>query len=415
VDSSGAQAVTAALRPVEGKSPSDEHFGELSTALTVLDKTVESNKDTREAAAALADARELARAARQTMNKRRVEVSLSGPVQTATKLLWKVEAKSPVPTDADFEAAEKALAEVEKIVEPIQKPDPAVAEKVKEARSLVKLGRQTLAKRRVEVSLGAPVQTATKLLWKIEAKSPVPTEADFEAAQKALDAVEKIVQPLDKPEPSVAKQVNEAKVLVVVGRKTLAGQGRGAANAKGRDPALRYVRAKPRRPLRRASTPHVLEKTLERSRTTRTPPRPVATRQPCPTPTSAKARIETNTTSRARVHARSGTTASPLRPDFEAATKALADLEKALEPLGKPPASVAVLVKESRSMLKTGRAAVAKRRLELDVEGQKAKVEDARKEAAQLMAALRTADKDGVKATEDSLKKILETLDAGAE
>jgi len=125
------KAVTAALRPVEGKSPSDEHFGELRTALTVLDKTGESNKDTREAAAALADARELARAARQTMNKRRVEVSLSGPVQTATKLLWKVDAKSPVPTDADFEAAEKALAEVEKIVEPIKKQDTAVGQKLK--------------------------------------------------------------------------------------------------------------------------------------------------------------------------------------------------------------------------------------------------------------------------------------------
>ncbi|HEY3449061.1 MAG TPA: hypothetical protein VGK67_22050 [Myxococcales bacterium] len=421
------KAVTAALRPVEGKSPTDDHFAELNTALTVLDKTIDATKDNKDAALALADARELARVARLSMNKRRVEVSLGAPVQAATKALWKVEAKAPVPTDADFEAAEKALAEVEKIVEPIQKPDPSVAAQVNDAKVLVKVGRQTLAKRRVEVSLGAPVQAATKAMWKVEAKNPAPTDADFEAAEKALAEVEKIVQPIEKPDASVAAKVNDAKVLVKVGRTTLAKRKAevGLTNAqKDVTKALRFVEGKNPTDdhFAEATTAiTILEKTLETAKNNKDAAATVADARQALRDAKAsveKRRIETNldkpraavTKSLIKLDGR-----APADADFEAANKALADLEKTLEPLGKPPASVAVLVQESKSMLKTGKAAVIKRRLELDVEAQKGKVEEARKDAVPLMAGLARADKDGVTQTENALKKIVGALDAGTE
>ncbi|MGC4118147.1 MAG: hypothetical protein QM765_27070 [Myxococcales bacterium] len=421
------KAVSAALRPVEGKGPSDDHFAELNTALTVLDKTIDSNKDNRDAALALADARELARVARLSMNKRRVEVSLGGPVQAATKALWKVDAKSPVPTDADFDAADKALAEVEAIVAPIQKPDPSVAEKVMEAKSLVKTGRQTLAKRRVEVSLGGPVQDATKAMWKVEAKAPVPTDADFAAATKALDAVEKIVTPIEKPDPSVAQKVMEARSLVKTSRQSLAKRKAEVAlqNAqKDVTKALRFVEGKNPTDdhFAEANTAiTVLEKTLEEVKANKDASAAIADARQALRDAKASAekrRIETNldkprTAVQKALMKLDGR--APTDADFKAAADALVDLEKTLEPLGKPPSSVAVLVQESRSLLKTGKAAAAKRRLELDVEAQKGKVEDARKAAAQLMGVLFKADKDGVKATEDALKKIIETLDAGVE
>ena len=191
---SAAKSVTVALRFVEGKAPSEDHFAEANTALTVLEKTIEAVK-TKDAAVALADAKQLLRDAKASVGKRRVEVNLDAPRLATTKSLAKLDGRAP--TDKDFEDANGALTSLEKALEAVGKPAPSVAVLVSDSKVLAKTGRAKVAKRRLELDVEgqkAKVEEARKAAAPLIAALP---KENKEQVQQTEDAAKKIVEALD--------------------------------------------------------------------------------------------------------------------------------------------------------------------------------------------------------------------------
>lgn len=96
---------------------------------------------------------------------------------------------------------------------------------------------------------------------------------------------------------------------------------------------------------------------------------------------------------------------------------ALTVLEKTLEGTPKDPALTAT-VSDAKSFIKDAKATIAKRRVELEVGDQKAKVEEAKKKANEAVKELQTAKTvtpEQLKAAEDAVAAIAPELEAGKE
>ncbi|MBI5543078.1 MAG: hypothetical protein HY901_04270, partial [Deltaproteobacteria bacterium] len=103
---------------------------------------------------------------------------------------------------------------------------------------------------------------------------------------------------------------------------------------------------------------------------------------------------------------------APTAEQLDAATAALATLEKTLVPLQRPDPAIAAQVADARELLRSGRANLEKRRLGLDLQRQRARVEEARKRTTGLMR-LQTLGKEQVTELEAALKQVLAALDEG--
>ncbi len=419
-----AAAVAKALRKVEGKSPADEDFKQAQIAIDALAKVLEAiGKPDPSVAAQVSDARELLRTARASAAKRQAETSLLAAREAVAQALRLVEGKSP--TEEQFAEANTALAVLDKTIE-AGKDAKEASQAIIDARAALNASRAVFAKRRVEVSLATPHTTATKLLWKVEGKAP--TDADFEAANAALTALEKVLETIQNPDPSVAARVNDAQVLVKLGRVTWAKRRAEVSLELARRSVAQALR-----PIEAKGTPSdeqfaevntaltILEKTLEAVKDVKeASPAIIDARAALrdSRATVAKRRVEVSveapraaaTQALARLDA-----PAPTDEQFKQAGASLDALDKSLAAVGKPPSSVAALVADAQWLVRSGRAKVEKRRLEVDVQRQREKVEAARQQAAPLIAQLSKAAKEQVQETEAALKQILAALDGGTE
>lgn len=107
----------------------------------------------------------------------------------------------------------------------------------------------------------------------------------------------------------------------------------------------------------------------------------------------------------------------PTDEQFEEAKTALVVLEKTFETVNQKEPALEPYVYEARGLIKTGRTTIDKRRIEVDVQRQRAKVEEARKLAATLMGQIGQANttNEQLQAAEDAVKRIGAALVAGAE
>lgn len=193
--------VNKALRNIEKKNPTDDHFAELNSALLVLEKTLETvhAKDPLMAAPA-AEAKQMLHDGKWSMNKRRIEVDVEQQTakvedarNKAAVLLGQLSTLGPekmAEVDAAIDAIAKAL---EGGVE-LAKKDRGYGAYDREVTKRVGEMKNKVAARRVVLSgVEGKTQLAdalTQLKAAIEtAKQPASTDADVDGASKKFDGI----------------------------------------------------------------------------------------------------------------------------------------------------------------------------------------------------------------------------------
>ncbi|MEW6435361.1 MAG: hypothetical protein AB1730_28025 [Myxococcota bacterium] len=215
------------------KAPSDDDFSVARSALTVLDKTLESTDEKNPLIAKqLADAKAWQREGKATIEKRRHEIDagrqaaeLEQAVKDFRQALAKVQGKAP--TDDDFAVAASALTVLEKTLEPLDPKDPLLSKQVADAKAWQREGKATIEKRRHEVEagkqaadLGGAAKELQKALGRLAKKTP--SDDDFAVAQSALTVLEKTLESVDAKDPLLSKQVADAQAWQREGKRTIA-------------------------------------------------------------------------------------------------------------------------------------------------------------------------------------------------
>ncbi len=194
--------VTRALRNLEKRAPTQDHFAEVNSALLVLEKTLEPvhAKDP-DMAAPAADARQLLHDGRLTMNKRRIEVDVElqrARVEEARAATTNPmnQISQPTFSKEQLQAAEASAEELVKALEAgaaltakdreYASYDHEVKKRINELKSLVARRRIVLAATDARATLAESLIQAKAAID--AAKLPAATDADVEAASKRLDS-----------------------------------------------------------------------------------------------------------------------------------------------------------------------------------------------------------------------------------
>ena len=108
---------------------------------------------------------------------------------------------------------------------------------------------------------------------------------------------------------------------------------------------------------------------------------------------------------------------APTDEDFQIANSSLQILTKTLEPMNAKDPMLTQPVADARAWEREGKATITRRRNEIDVAAQQAKVEDARNKAIAAVAVFPNADagEDAVKAAEAAVKDVVAALESGKE
>ena len=357
--------VTQALRKVEAKSPTDEQFTEAANALAVLEKTLAPMNPKEPALTAfIGDGRIMLRDARASVNKRRVETGgahqqekLDAARQAFTTAMAGL---SKGATDAQFKAADDAAADLGTRLE-----DGKPFEEDKTYKASADKGR-------LEVVLSKKKRDE---LW--TATVLVRLKSELEPAYKDLVAAGRNV----RSKKATADQLAEARTAAIVVRKLVE---KFAPEAQKSEAFGVYVES--------------VKSTLAE----------VGINLQLRALDAAQRDV-----SQALRHVEGK---SPTDDHFAEATSALLVLEKTLDPMNAKDPALTAFIGDGKIMLRDGRTTVAKRRIETDVERQKAKVEEARRKAEVAMGALGQPNfgNDAIQAAEASLVAIGAALEAGS-
>lgn len=108
---------------------------------------------------------------------------------------------------------------------------------------------------------------------------------------------------------------------------------------------------------------------------------------------------------------------APTDEDFTIANSALSILTKTLEPMNAKDPTLKQPIADARAWEREGKATITKRRTELDVAAQQAKVEEARNKAIAIVGSFGNADsgEDSVKQAEEAVKAVNAALESGTE
>ncbi|MBX7098948.1 MAG: hypothetical protein K1X89_14660 [Myxococcaceae bacterium] len=200
--------LSAALKNLEKRLPSDEEFAEAKAALLVLDKTADAapGKDP-SLAAAVADARWASKEAKATLEKRRYQVDLTrqhDAVETARKAAQALvtELQKAKATEAQFAEAEAAVKNVAAVLEAgkaFVKLDRDYGAFDVDTKARITDLNDKIARRRVVLTavdaralLAEMVATAKGRIEAARAASA--TDADVTEAQKSLEAIDKALE-----------------------------------------------------------------------------------------------------------------------------------------------------------------------------------------------------------------------------
>ncbi|NTX33257.1 hypothetical protein HUA78_02285 [Myxococcus sp. CA033] len=195
--------VMQALRNIEKRAATAEQFEEAKTALVVLEKTLETVHAKNPAISpAAADARQLLRDGRATMERRRYEVDLQQQRvkvdearKNAAALVIQIQKETPSP--AQLQEAENAVKQIGAVLEvgaPFVKKDRDYALYAKETKErMADLGERINRRKIVLAAADARVQLASRLTTtkeKLEAAKGISsTDGDVETASKSVDEV----------------------------------------------------------------------------------------------------------------------------------------------------------------------------------------------------------------------------------
>ncbi len=364
--------LTAAMRKVEGNAPTEENFSEATSALLVVEKTLESvNAKDPLMIAPAADARQALKDSRASITKKKGDLEagdvlgkLSAARKDLTAAMRKVEAKAP--TEENFSEANSALLVLAKTLETVTSKDPKVIAAAADGRQALKDSKASVAKKKVDLvtgdslgKLAAARKDLNAAMRKVEARV---TNADaFSEANSALLVLEKTLEGMDPKDSSLS-----------------------AAIADGRQAA-------------RDSKASIAKRQGELDTTAQLA-------------TLATARKDLNQAMR-KVEGK-----SPNDDAFAEANSAVLVLEKTLATMNVKDSALTAQVADGRQALRDSKASINKRRIEVDVELQQGRVEEARKVADKqldFIAGPTISNKDLSAATE-AVKAISTALEAGA-
>ncbi|QDE85704.1 hypothetical protein [Myxococcus xanthus] len=195
--------VVQALRLVEKRSVTAEQFEEAKTAMVVLEKTLETVHVKNPAISpAAADARQLLKDGRATMERRRYEVDLlqqRAKVDEARKnaVALVAQVQKETPSEAQLQEAENAVKQIGVVLEAgaaLVKKDRDYALYAKESKERMAELSDRISRRKVVLAAAeARIQLASRLATtkeKLEvAKAISATDAEVETASKSVDEV----------------------------------------------------------------------------------------------------------------------------------------------------------------------------------------------------------------------------------
>lgn len=431
--------VAQALKNLEKKDPTDEIFAEARTALSVLEKTLETvhKKDPALVQPAI-DAR-----AELTLGKKRVDelwsatslARLKTEIEPARKDLAAAgkAARSRKPTADQLAEAKTATLVVRKLIEKYQPEagkNQAFAQYVGDVQKSVvevelELQRQSVVSGQADL---------TQALQNLD--RPEPTDELFTAARNAMTALEKSLEGVDAKDPAVAPTVVDAKVQLTQAKKQVNALWASTSVARLKaqlEPARKDLvaaakAAHGRKPtadqLAEAKTATTVVRKLIEKLKPEGEKNPVFGNYLDGVQTTV-AEIELDLQRQSVVVAMDQVTQAqkniekkdPSDDLFTEANAALSILEKTLGAVpGKDPA-LAPTVGDARLLLRDARARTGLRRIEVDVERQRARVEEARKNAANAMMVIAspTLTVEQVQAAEASVTQLRTVLDGGTE
>ncbi len=194
-----------ALRPLERRVPTDEQFEVAASALLVLEKTLETvHAKDKAMAPAANDARKLLRDARAAHGKKRVEVDVAvqqDKVDKARAAPTKLLGQGTLTAEAldEAETGLKVLAGALAEGDALTKKDRGYAAFDRETKKRITELQAKLAKGRLGLEVSAArekLKVAAGLAKeKIDAtKLPAATDADLDAAQKAMEGIDKVLE-----------------------------------------------------------------------------------------------------------------------------------------------------------------------------------------------------------------------------
>lgn len=191
-----------AMRLVEGRAPTDEHFAEATSAATILEKTLETvHRKDPAMSLPYADAKTMLKDSRAMWAKRRVEVDVDrqrAKVEEARKAAATLigQLNQPNVSNEKLVEAETAVKQIGTVLEQgaeLKKKNREYVAYDKEVKQRMNELNGKIAARRVALSAavgrGLLTEAMASVKEKLEAaKQPSATDADVEAAAKAVDS-----------------------------------------------------------------------------------------------------------------------------------------------------------------------------------------------------------------------------------
>lgn len=231
--------VVAALHGLERRNATDDNFQETNTALTILEKTLET-VHTRDPALQkpVSDARKLITDAKGTVALRRYQVDLQRQhdklhdamqaAENEVKKIW--DAKANEETLKQAEAALKAVDPVLEQGKPFTHKDADYHEYDKKVRERAKDLGERIASRRIQLAAAGGRNKLGELINSAKgaldiAQKPESTDAEVDAAAKSVDAIPAAIEAnakLEKQDKGYAAQAERAREQLMRLTETLA-------------------------------------------------------------------------------------------------------------------------------------------------------------------------------------------------
>lgn len=200
--------LTASVRNLEKRGVTDEQFEEAKTALTVLEKTIETVHAKDPALSAhVYDAKAQLKEAKATIELRRFQVDLvrhrakvDEAKKSAAALVTKIQTEKA--TDEQLAEAEAAVKQIETVLEEgaaFAKKDADYKQYAREAKDRATELKDRVSRRRIVLSAADAKAKLTEGVATAKArlettKKPDSTDADVEAASKSVDAIMKFLE-----------------------------------------------------------------------------------------------------------------------------------------------------------------------------------------------------------------------------
>jgi hypothetical protein len=448
-------ALTAAVQRIEKDPPSNADLDAALAAVEALKNALDAGAsfetvDLEYAKAVLAARKEL-RTRREYVDERRAKVHIhefrrriDGAIAPLNERMAKVTGKDPGPKEMD--EARAAVAAVKKLVEEsrsLTKQDPKFAEYLTEVDATVARHEKTIDDRWLELSAqkqrGLLDERRKALSTALAELAKAWSDEKFGAADKAVAALQKQLEegkPLEARDKAYRAEAEKARAEITQAKRQMEESVAAAGVSRVKEEmgpahdelvasakALRARKPTPEQLAEAKTAAFVARKLVEKYE-------PQAARSPAigqyltevkNTLVEVEVALQVRSLDAARAEViqalRNLERRAVTDEQFEEANTAMTVLAKTLETVHAKNPAISPAAAEARQLLKDGKATIERRRYEVDLQRQRAKVDEARKSAAALVTQIQKEKptEAQLQEAENAVKQIGVVLEAGAQ